>query len=45
MRDELEVQVPFAGDVVRERAWAFNLCVQGEGAMQCSWEKGDLVLG
>ena len=28
---ELEVQVPFAGDVVRGRAWAFNLCVHGEG--------------
>ena len=29
---ELEVQVPFAGDVVRGGAWAFNLCVYGEGA-------------
>ena len=28
---ELKVQVPFAGNVVREGAWAFNLCVHGEG--------------
>ena len=28
---ELEVQVPFAGNVVREGACAFNLCVHGEG--------------
>ena len=28
---ELEVQVPFAGNVAREGAWAFNLYVHGEG--------------